>query len=87
MGVNDCEPWGKGNWKQDSFPSSPCACRREACQQENPDIPSTHLDTDQKAVSPGEVPIPLGPLPPPQGYSKTIKSSLRGYPKPGLRSK
>lgn len=60
--------------------SSPCACRREACQQENPDIPSTHLDTDQKAASPGKVPIPLG-------YSKTIKSSLRGYPKPGLRSK
>ncbi|XP_050011039.1 coiled-coil domain-containing protein 187 isoform X3 [Alexandromys fortis] len=39
------EPQEEAHWKSEQQ-------RRETCQQENPDIPSTHLEADQEAASP-----------------------------------
>ncbi|XP_059114795.1 coiled-coil domain-containing protein 187 [Peromyscus eremicus] len=45
------EHQGEAHWQSEQQRYGAWA-GREACQQENPDIPSTHLETDQKAASP-----------------------------------
>jgi hypothetical protein len=59
-----------------------CACRIEACHQEDPGIPFTRLEAAQPAASPGDAPITQAP----RTNSRTINSLLKGHPRPVPKS-